>query len=117
MESKELAIKLAQVLDAKKALDVKVLKIRELTVIGDYFVIAGGTSSTHVQALAGEAEYQLGLEGIKPQHIEGQDTRNWILLDYGSVIVHIFDPAARSYYNLERLWADATPVDVELQED
>ncbi len=117
MESKELAVKIAQALDAKKAQDVKVLKIQELTVIGDYFVIAGGTSSTHVQALAGEAEYQLGLEGVKPLHIEGQDTRNWILMDYGSVIVHIFDPAARSYYNLERLWADATPVDVELQED
>ncbi len=117
MESRELAIKLAQALDAKKAQDVRVLKIDDLTVIGDYFVIAGGTSSTHVQALAGDAEYELAQQGVKPLRVEGQDTRNWIVLDYASVIVHIFDPAARSYYDLERLWADATPVDIELQQD
>ena len=117
MESKELAIRIAHALDSKKAVDIRVLKIRDLTAIGDYFVIAGGNSSTMVAALADEVEYQLGLEGVKPLHVEGQDSRNWVLLDYGSVIVHVFDPTARSYYNLERLWADAEPVEVELEED
>ena len=117
MDAKELAVSIAHVLDSKKALDIRVLKIRDLTVISDYFVIAGGSSSTQVQALAAEVEYQLGLQNVKPLHTEGQDSRNWILLDYGSVIVHIFDPAARSYYNLERLWADAQPVEVELEEN
>lgn len=117
MDSKELAVKIAHALDSKKALDIRVLKIRDLTVISDYFVIAGGSSSTQVHALADEVEYQLGLCGVKPQHVEGQDTRNWILQDYGSVIVHIFDPEARSYYNLERLWADAEPVEVELEKN
>lgn len=117
MESKELAMKIAQALDSKKAQDIRVLQIRDLTVIGDYFVIAGGSSSTQVQALAGEVEYQLDQLGVKPSHVEGQDTRNWILMDYGSVIVHIFDPQARSYYNLERLWADAVPVELELKQD
>lgn len=117
MESKELAVRIARVLDSKKAVDIRVLKIRDLTAIGDYFVIAGGNSSTMVGALADEVDYQLGLEGITPLHVEGQDSRNWVLLDYGSVIVHVFDPTARSYYNLERLWADAEPVEVELEEN
>lgn len=117
MESKELAVKIARVLDSKKGQDIRVLHIRDLTVIGDYFVIAGGNSSTQVQALAAEVEYQLNLQGIHPLHTEGQDTRSWILLDYGSVIVHIFEPQARSYYDLERLWADAEPVDIQLQAD
>ncbi len=117
MDSRQLAVDIAQILDTKKGQDIKVLKIEELSSLGDYFVIAGGNSSTQVQALAAEVEYQLGLKNIKPLHTEGQDTRNWILLDYGSVIVHVFDPVARSYYGLERLWADATPVEVELQAD
>jgi ribosome-associated protein len=117
MDSKELAVRIAHALDSKKGVDIRVLKIQDLTVISDYFVIAGGNSTTMVAALADEVEYQLGLEGVKPLHVEGQDTRNWILLDYGSVIVHVFDPGARSYYNLERLWADAEPVEVELEEN
>ncbi len=117
MDSKELAVRIAHILDSKKAQDIRVLQIRDLTVIGDYFVIAGGSSSTQVQALAAEVEYRLGLENVKPLHVEGQDARNWILLDYGSVIVHVFDPQARSYYGLERLWIDARPVEVELEKD
>lgn len=117
MEPRELAVKIAHVLDSKKAQDIRVLKIEDLTVLADYFVIAGGTSTTQVQALAGEVEYQLGLAGVKPLRSEGQQTRSWIAMDYGSVIVHIFEPAARSYYNLERLWAEAEPVEVELEKD
>ena len=117
MESKELALKIAAILDSKKGVDIRVLKIRDLTVIADYFVIAGGSSSTQVQALAGEVDYQMSLSDIKPLHTEGMDSRSWILLDYGSVIVHVFDPEARDYYNLERLWADGEEVDFEAQAD
>ena len=110
MESKDLAVRIAQVLDKKKADSLKVLKVRDLTVLTDYFVIATGSSTTHVRSLAEEAEYQLGLEGEKPLRSEGWDTQRWILLDYGSVILHVFCPDARKYYDLEHLWADAEPV-------
>ncbi|MCF2556164.1 ribosome silencing factor [Fournierella massiliensis] len=112
MESKELAIRIAKILDKKKAEGLKVLSIRDLTVLADYFVIASGTSSTHVRSLADEVEFQLGQQGVEPQRVEGYEARNWILMDYGGVIVHIFYPEARSYYDLEHLWADAQPVDL-----
>ena len=112
MESKELAVRIAKILDKKKAEGLKVLSIRDLTVLADYFVIASGTSSTHVRSLADEVEFQLGQQGVEPQRVEGYEARNWILMDYGGVIVHIFYPEARSYYDLEHLWADAQPVDL-----
>ena len=117
MESLQLATAIAKVLDKKKASDVKVLKVRDLTVLTDYFVIATGTSSTHVKSLAEEVEFQLGEQGAKPLRTEGYDSKNWILLDYGTVIVHVFYPEARSFYDLEHLWADAEPVDVPFEED
>ena len=107
MESYALACAAAQALDAKKASDVKVLKVRDLTVLADYFVIAAGTSTTHVKSLAEEVEFRLEQQGVKPLRTEGVDGKSWILLDYGEVIVHVFYPEARSYYDLEHLWADA----------
>lgn len=107
MESKELAIALARALDAKKALDVRVLEVEDLTTVTDFFVIATGTSTTHVGALADEADYQLGQQGVNVLRTEGHDGKRWILLDYGSVIVHIFTKEAHDYYDLEHLWADA----------
>ena len=117
MESLQLATAIAKVLDKKKASDVKVLKVRDLTVLTDYFVIATGTSSTHVKSLAEEVEFQLDQQGVKTLCTEGYDSKNWILLDYGSVLVHVFVPEARQFYNLENLWADAEPVDVKFEED
>ncbi len=117
MESLQLATAIAKVLDRKKASDVKVLKVRDLTVLADYFVIATGTSSTHVKSLAEEVEFQLGEQGVKALRTEGYDAKNWILLDYGEVIVHVFYPEARSFYDLEHLWADAEPVAVEFEKD
>ena len=117
MESLQLATAIAKVLDKKKASDVKVLKVRDLTVLTDYFVIATGTSSTHVKSLAEEVEFQLGEQGVKPLRTEGYDSKNWILLDFGTVIVHVFYPEARSFYDLEHLWADAEPGDVKFEED
>ena len=108
MESKDLAVRIAQVLDKKKADSLKVLKVRDLTVLTDYFVIATGSSTTHVRSLAEEAEYQLCLEGEKPLRSEGWDTQRWILLDYGSVILHVFTEEMRSFYQIERLWSDGS---------
>ena len=113
MESLQLATAIAKVLDKKKASDVKVLKVRDLTVLADYFVIATGTSSTHVKSLAEEVEFQLGEQEVKPLRTEGYDSKNWILLDYGTVIVHVFYPQAREFYDLEHLWADAEECDIQ----
>lgn len=110
MDSKTLAIELARALDAKKALNVRVLKVEDLTTVTDYFVIATGTSTTHVGALADEAEFQLGRQGVNVLRTEGHDGKRWVLLDYGSVIVHVFTQEAHDYYDLEHLWADAAPV-------
>ncbi|MBQ8646983.1 MAG: ribosome silencing factor [Oscillospiraceae bacterium] len=112
MQSKELAIRITQVLDKKKADSLKVLGIEDLTVLTDYFVIATGTSTTHVKALAEEVEFQMGQQGVPVLRSEGWDTQRWILLDFGGVIVHVFCPDARNYYDLEHLWADGTPLDL-----
>ena len=76
-----------------------------------YFVIVSGTSNTHVKALADEVEYELTQQGVEPHHIEGRAT-GWILLDYSSVLVHVFTGESREYYNLERLWQDAKTIDI-----
>lgn len=107
MTSKELATKIALLLDNKKAQNIKVLGIDELSSLGDYFIIAGGTSTTQVQALADMLEEKLKEEGISPVSIEGYRQTGWILLDYSDVIVHIFTTEARDYYDLDRLWSDA----------
>lgn len=99
-------------LDEKKAEDIEVIQITELSVVADYFVIANGTSNTHVRALAGEVEDALLKQGVEIGHIEGRAT-GWILLDYGSVVVHVFHKESREYYNLERLWADGKVVDIQ----
>lgn len=99
-------------LDEKKAEDIEVIQITELSVVADYFVVANGTSNTHVRALAGEVEDQLSKLGVEADHIEGRAT-GWILLDYGSVVVHVFHKESREYYNLERLWADGKVIDIQ----
>ena len=112
MDSFELATCIARILDKKKAQDLKVLKVRDLTVLTDYFVIASGSSTTQVRSLAEEVEFQLEQQGVKPLRTEGMDARNWIILDYGEVIVHVFYPEARSFYDLEHLWADGEELDL-----
>ena len=104
----EIAVK---ALDSKKAVEITALEIGSLTIVADYFVIAAGTSNTQVRALADEVEYRLGLEGIEPRQVEGKAT-GWILLDYHDVVVHVFLQDQREYYNLEKLWADAAPIDI-----
>lgn len=104
----ELAVK---ALDSKKAQNIKLIKIKDISAIADYFVIAGGTSGTHVKALADEVEEQLDKAGISVSHIEGYRSNSWILLDYVDVVVHVFSDEARKYYSLERLWQDGEMID------
>ncbi len=100
-------------MDAKKALDIEVLKTSKLTSLADYFVIGSGSSFTQVSAIAEEIDFQLGLQGHQPKRIERDKGSNWILLDYGDVIVHVFYKETRNFYQLERLWADAERFDAE----
>lgn len=111
MTELEKALATVKILDKKKAVDLKAIHITDYSIVADYFVIATGTSNTHVKSLADELEYEMGKLGIEPNHIEGKAT-GWIVLDYGTVIVHIFTGESREYYNLERLWSDAEEVDL-----
>ena len=106
----ELAHAIFDVLDAKKAQNIKVLHVEDQTVITDYFVICTGNSSTQVKSLGGEVEYKLGLRGVDPVHFEGRDNNGWIVLDYSSVIVHIFSRENRDFYKLEKLYGDSREV-------
>ena len=118
MNQLEKATYIAGVLDEKKALDVSVLQVTSETVIADYFVIATATSSTHLKALCDEAEYRLfERDGIKPSHIEGTGNAGWILMDYGDVIVHLFDKSSREFFKLEKLWNRAIPIEFEKKQD
>ena len=110
MTPKERAVQIAKILDEKKALDIKVLHIGDLTSIGDYFVVATGMSTTQVKALSDEVDRVLSGEGLEPKRIEGFQGANWILMDYYDVIVHIFQKETREFYQLERLWADAPEI-------
>ena len=114
---KRQAIEIAKILDKKKAHDVRVLKVESLTVLTDYFVIASGTSSTHVKSLAEEVEFQFKEKGVAPIRTEGFNTQNWFILDYANVIVHVFSPDARDYYDLDHLWADGEDVPMDFIEE
>ncbi len=111
MTSLEKAKNIAKILDKKKAIDIVGIETKELTVMSDYFIIASGTSNTHVRALADEVDDEMKKLGVEVDHIEGRAT-GWILLDYNDVLVHIFQPESRQYYNIERLWNDAARVDL-----
>ena len=106
----ELAHAVFDVLDEKKAENIQVLYVKEQTVITDYFVICTGRSSTHVKSLGGEVEYKIGLRNVEPVHFEGRDNNNWVVVDYGSVILHIFSGESRDFYKLEKLYGDAKQV-------
>lgn len=112
MTSYEQALLTAKALDSKKGIDIQVIEIGNISVLADYMVIATGTSSTHVKALADEVEYQLDNAGISVSHIEGYRSNSWILLDYVDVIVNVFSDEAREFYDLERLWQDGKPIDL-----
>ena len=113
MTPKELAIIAARALDEKKGKEISAIEITDLTTLADYFVIASGTSNTQINALCGAVEKALKEEaGEAPLHREGHRDGTWVLLDFSAVVVHIFNEEAREFYDLERLWSDATPVDL-----
>lgn len=112
MTQKEKLSAIIKALDSKKAENIKAIKIGDLTIIADYFVIANGTSTTHTRGLADEVEFKLGKKGIKPDHIEGFDGASWIAMDYGDIIVHVFYKDTRKDYALEKLWGDGEAVDI-----
>ena len=111
MTIRQTALLAAEILDDRKAQDIAVLEVVDLTILADYFIIATGTSTTHVGALADEIEFKLKEQGLQPHHIEGHRAGGWILMDYKDVIVHVFTKEAREFYSLERLWGDAERVE------
>ncbi len=112
MNSYDQAVMAAKAISSKKGLDIQVIEISDISVLADYMVIATGTSSTHVKALADEVEYRLDEAGISVSHIEGYRSNSWILLDYVDVIVNVFSDEAREFYDLDRLWQDGKPVEL-----
>ena len=110
MDSKELATRIAIAMDKKKALEIRAVQVEDLTILADYFVMATGNSTTQVSAIADEVEFQLEQLGIRPARVEGHDSKRWILMDYGDVIVHVFDRQNRLFYDLERIWRDGKKI-------
>jgi len=117
MNSKEKALKTAKLLHDKKAQDITILELKDLTIITDYFVICSAESTTQVKALTEYLEETMELEGYKPYGIEGFSYAHWVLMDYGDVIVHIFLEETRKFYDLERLWLDAPRIQAEFTSD
>lgn len=112
MNSKEIARLAIEALEDKKAEDIKVIDISEVSVIADYFIIAGGSNRSQIQALCDNVDEKLGRAGFPAKQTEGYDTANWILLDFGDIIVHIFDKENRLLYDLERIWRDGKQIDI-----
>ncbi len=112
MEAFEILKIAANALNAKKAKEINAVKISDLTVIADYFLICTATSSTQVRALADEVDEKLSEQGITPHHIEGKTT-GWIVIDYGSVIVHIFKANEREFYDLDKMWSDGEQINLD----
>ena len=100
-------------IDDKKGQDIKVIDIHTVSVIADYFVIASGTNSDQVQAIVDNVEEQLGRAGFEAKQIEGNRNSSWILMDYGDVIVHVFDEENRLFYDLERIWRDGKVLEMD----
>ncbi|MBT8165492.1 MAG: ribosome silencing factor [Acidimicrobiia bacterium] len=115
-ETEALARAAAVALDEKKGIDVVLLDVHELLVITDIFVLASGNNRRQVQALIDAVEEALRLDNRKPLRREGQDDAQWVLLDYGDIVVHVFDTPTRDYYDLERLWGDAPRLDFDPSE-
>ncbi|MBE5941367.1 MAG: ribosome silencing factor [Lachnospiraceae bacterium] len=113
MTSKEMAKVAIEALEDKKAEDIKVIDISEVSVMADYFIIASGMNRNQVQALADNVEEMLHNEKVHPRQIEGYQSANWILMDFNDIIVHVFNEEDRLFYNLEKIWMDGKMIDKE----
>ena len=112
LSAKEVALAVTKALDEKKGIDIKLLRIEKISSLADYFIICTGTVNTHVKTLCDYAEYTMEQLGEPMLGREGHCGNSWELLDFGSVVVHVFTDEARKFYDLERLWADAEFVDL-----
>ena len=111
--SADLALTAYHALDDKLGGDIKILDIHEISVLADYFLIAHGNNPSHVQALIDSVEEKLEERGYTPNHIEGYRDGNWVLIDFGRIIVHVFGKDARFFYDLERIWSDSKEISVD----
>ena len=112
LSAKEVALAVTKALDEQKGIDIKLLRIEKISSLADYFIICTGTVNTHVKTLCDYAEYTMEQLGETMLGREGHRGNSWELLDFGSVVVHVFTDEARKFYDLERLWADAEFVDL-----
>ena len=112
LNAKEIIAAAVKALNDKKGRDLKVLDTAGQTTLAEYFIICSGTSNTQVRALAEAVEEALSKAGEEPHHVEGHRGGQWTLLDYSAVVIHVFTEEGREFYDLERLWSDAVPVDV-----
>ena len=112
LSAKEVAYEVTKALDMKKGMNIKLLKIDKISSLADYFLICTGTSNTHVKTLCDYAEYTLEQLGEPRLGREGHRGNSWELLDFGSIVVHVFTQEAREFYSLERLWADAEEINI-----
>lgn len=110
---REMALMAINALEDKKAEDIKVIDISQISVLADYFIIANGSNRSQIQALSDAVEEKLGRAGYPVKQMEGYNNANWILLDFGDIIVHIFDRENRLFYDLERIWCDGKSIDPE----
>lgn len=113
MDARQKAKMAIAALEDKKAEDVHVIDISEVSTLADYFIIASGTNKNQMQAMQDAVDEKLSRAGYETKHIEGNKNATWILMDYGDVIIHIFDKENRLFYDLERIWRDGKMVDVE----
>lgn len=111
-DTRKMALEIAAAALEKKAEGMLVLDVREITYIADYFIICSGSNTRQVKAITEEIDYRLSKDGVFPSHVEGFPDCRWVLMDYGDVIVHVFDEEARFYYDLEGLWGEAERVSV-----
>ena len=110
-DAKTMARLAIEAMEDKKASDIKVIDIQEISTIADYFLIASGSNRNQVQAMSDNVEEILGKAGYTPKSTEGYRTANWVLLDYGDIVIHIFDEENRLFYDLERIWRDGKSID------
>jgi len=112
MTSREMAKIASLAIDDKKGMNIKIIDISKISVLADYFIIASGSNRNQVQAIADNVQEELGKAGHECKQVEGYQTANWILLDYGDIIIHVFSDEDRLFYDLERIWRDGQSIEM-----
>lgn len=112
-EQTKMVVTAYKALDEKKGEDIKILEISQISIMADYFIIANGTNLTQVQALAENVQEKMNQSGFELKRVEGNRSSSWLLLDYGDIVVHVFDKEDRLFYDLERIWSDGKQVSPE----